>query len=137
LRVEEDAFDAAQRDGLIERTVDFAGQAMPMQRIETFEQPRFEAAAAGQIDLFDRKTKRQDGFRNMLIWGENKLALAPLQKESEAKVNLVCIDPPFDVGASFKVDGISSEMIALARRLCYPSASGKWLTSVITHEGDD
>jgi len=52
-------------------------------------------------------------------------------------VDLVYIDPPFDVGADFKVDGISSEMIALARRLCYPSAPGKWLTSIITHEGDD
>jgi TolB-like protein len=45
----------------------------PMQKIETIDQPRSEAAAAGQLDMFEKKTKRVDDFRNMLIWGDNKL----------------------------------------------------------------
>jgi hypothetical protein len=44
-----------------------------MQKIETIDQPRSEAAAAGQLDMFEKKTKRVDDFRNMLIWGDNKL----------------------------------------------------------------
>ncbi len=74
---------------------------MPLQRIETVDQPRSAAAAAGQIALFERKTKRNDDFRNMLIWGDNKLALASLLREYRGKVDLIYIDPPFDVGADF------------------------------------
>jgi adenine-specific DNA-methyltransferase len=62
------------------RDTDVAGASMPMQKIETIDWPRSEAAAAGQLDLFEKKTKRLDDFRNMLIWGENKLVLASLAK---------------------------------------------------------
>jgi len=57
------------------REVDVAGCAMPMQRIETIDQPRCEAAAAGQLDLFEKKTQRLDDFRNMLVWGGSKLVI--------------------------------------------------------------
>jgi len=86
------------------RLVDVAGQAMPMQRIETVDQPRFEAAAKGQVALFEKKTKRQDDFRNRLIWGENKLVMASLMKEFAGAVDLIYIDPPFDVGADFTMN---------------------------------
>jgi adenine-specific DNA-methyltransferase len=86
------------------REVDTAGLAMPMQRIETIDQPRSEAAAAGQIDLFNRKTKRLDDFRNRLIWGDNKLVMASLLKEFKGKIDLIYIDPPFDVGADFTMN---------------------------------
>ncbi len=83
------------------REVDIAGLAMPMQRIETIDQPRSEAAAAGQLDLFNKKTKRLDDFRNRLIWGDNKLVMASLLQEFRGKIDLIYIDPPFDVGADF------------------------------------
>lgn len=83
------------------REVDAAGLAMPMQRIETIDQPRSEAAAAGQLDLFNRQTKRLDDFRNRLIWGDNKLVMASLLAEFRGKVDLIYIDPPFDVGSDF------------------------------------
>lgn len=86
------------------RLVDIAGQAMPMQRIETVDQPRAEAAAAGQVALFDKKTKRQDDFRNMLVWGDNRLAMSSLLKDFAGKVDLVYIDPPFDVGVDFSMN---------------------------------
>lgn len=83
------------------REVDVAGCAMPMQKIETVDQPRSEAAAKGNLNLFERKHKRQDDFRNMLIWGDNKLVMASLLKEYKGKIDLIYIDPPFDVGSDF------------------------------------
>lgn len=83
------------------REVDAAGLAMPMQRIETVDQPRSEAAAAGQLSLYEKKTKHLSDFRNRLIWGDNKLVLASLLAEFKGKVDLIYIDPPFDVGADF------------------------------------
>jgi adenine-specific DNA-methyltransferase len=86
------------------REVDIAGCAMPMQRIETIDQPRSEAAAAGTLALFEKKTTRVDDFRNRLIWGDNKLVMASLLAEFKGKIDLIYIDPPFDVGADFTMD---------------------------------
>jgi adenine-specific DNA-methyltransferase len=86
------------------REVDMSGCAMPLQKIETIDQPRSEAAAKGQLALFEKKTKRLDDFRNMLIWGDNKLVMASLLKEFKGKIDLIYIDPPFDVGADFTMD---------------------------------
>jgi len=83
------------------REVDIAGLAMPMQRIETIDQPRSEAAAAGQLSFFEKQRVRLDDFRNRLIWGDNKLVAASLLKEFAGAVDLIYIDPPFDVGADF------------------------------------
>jgi len=85
------------------REVDVAGCAMPMQKIETVDQPRSEAAAKGNLSLFEQKSKRRDDFRNMLIWGDNKLVMASLLKEYKGKIDLIYIDPPFDVGADFRM----------------------------------
>lgn len=83
------------------RSVDIAGSAMPMQKIETVDMPRSEALASGQTTLGELKTTRQDDFRNMLIWGDNKLVMASLLKDFRGKIDLIYIDPPFDVGADF------------------------------------
>jgi adenine specific DNA methylase Mod len=37
----------------------------------------------------------------MLIWGDNKLVMASLLQEFRGKIDLIYIDPPFDVGADF------------------------------------
>jgi adenine-specific DNA-methyltransferase len=86
------------------RELDIASSAMPMQKIETVDQPRSEAAAASQLALFEKKTKRLDDFRNMLIWGDNKLVMASLLADFKGRVDLVYIDPPFDVGNDFTMD---------------------------------
>lgn len=85
------------------REVDIAGCGMPMQMIERIDEPRREAAAAGQLSLFELDHKRQDDFRNRLIWGDNKLVMASLLQEFKGKVDLIYIDPPFDVGADFSM----------------------------------
>src|SRR5437762_982760 len=101
------------------RVVDIAGCAMPMQKIETIDEPRSRAAAEGQIELFEKtrarireesgqypkKTNGANGdFRNRLIWGDNKLVMASLLAEFKGKIDLIYIDPPFDVGADFTMD---------------------------------
>jgi adenine-specific DNA-methyltransferase len=84
------------------RTVDAAGLAMPMQRIETIDEPRARAEAQG--DLFDTHKAHLDDFRNQLIWGDNQLVLASLLEDFKGKVDLIYIDPPFDVGADFTMN---------------------------------
>ncbi len=93
------------------REVDVAGCSMPMQMIETVDEPRQRAAAEGQSDMFERKLlKVQEAsaswpdFRNRLVWGDNKLVMASLLKEFKGKIDLIYIDPPFDVGADFTMD---------------------------------
>src|SRR3990167_4887298 len=93
------------------REVDIAGCAMPMQKIETIDEP---ASRLSQTGLFDAQKAHKDDFRNMLIWGDNKLVMASLLKDLKGKIDLICIDPPFDVGADFTMDvpiGDSKESI--------------------------
>ena len=100
------------------REVDIAGWSLPMQKIETVDEPRQRASAEGQMELFDKKVEAASGrlsgsesggdaastFRNRLIWGDNKLVMASLLKEFKGKIDLIYIDPPFDVGADFTMD---------------------------------
>jgi DNA modification methylase len=86
------------------REVDIAGCAMPLQKIETIDEPRSRAAADGNLELFEKEKKRRDDFRNRLIWGDNKLVMASLLAEFKGKIDLIYIDPPFDVGADFTMD---------------------------------
>ena len=85
------------------REVDIAGCAMPMQQIESIDEPRWAAAANNQLELFEQQNPKQDDFRNRLIWGDNKLVMASLLQEFKGKVDLIYIDPPFDVGADFSM----------------------------------
>ena len=88
------------------RAVDIAGCSMPMQRIETIDEPRRQAIANGKLALFESQIRKNktDDFRNMLIWGDNKLVMASLLKDFKGKIDLIYIDPPFDVGADFTMD---------------------------------
>ena len=90
------------------REVDVAELAMPMQRIETVDDPRQRAEAAGDqaLMVFEKQLagRKFDDFRNRLIWGDNKLVMASLLKEFKGKIDLFYIDPPFDVGADFTMD---------------------------------
>jgi len=81
------------------RQVDIAGAAMPLQKIETIDEPRSRAESQGR--LFEEQKAHRDDFRNMLIWGDNKLVMASLLKEYKGRIDLIYIDPPFDVGADF------------------------------------
>ena len=84
------------------RQVDIAGAAMPLQKIETIDEPRSRAEAQGE--LFAPEKAHRDDFRNMLIWGDNKLVMASLLRDFKGKIDLIYIDPPFNVGADFTMD---------------------------------
>ncbi|QZZ21265.1 hypothetical protein J5X98_01845 [Leptothermofonsia sichuanensis E412] len=89
------------------REVDIAGCAMPMQKIESIDEPR-RAAATGQLELFEQQNPRVDDFRNRQVretnqWGNNKLVMASLLQEFKGKVDLIYIDLLFDVGADFSM----------------------------------
>lgn len=81
------------------REVNVAGLAMPLQKIETIDEPRSRAEEQGS--LFDSAKAHRDDFRNRLIWGDNKLVTASLLEEFRGKIDFIYIDPPFDVGADF------------------------------------
>ena len=86
------------------RPVKLPSSPLPLQRIETIDEPRDrEKAKQGSmfnLEGFIKKAHRDD-FRNLLIWGDNKLAVAALLEQFRGKVDLIYIDPPFDVGADF------------------------------------
>src|SRR5580765_6251474 len=88
------------------RDLDIVACAMPMRRIEAVDGPQPEAAARSNPELFEKERtgQRLDDFRNRLIWGDNKLVMASLLQEFKGRIDLIYIDPPFDVGADFNVD---------------------------------
>jgi adenine-specific DNA-methyltransferase len=86
-----------------------AGAACPRQKIETVDMPRSEALASCQTTFGELSTTLQEDFRNRLIWGDNKLVMASLLKEFRGKIDLIYIDPPFDVGADFTMHLLNPE----------------------------
>ncbi|MFN7036391.1 MAG: site-specific DNA-methyltransferase, partial [Bellilinea sp.] len=86
------------------RPVRLPQSPLPLQRIETIDEPR-DREKAVQLGLFDEAAFHQqahrDDWRNMLIWGDNKLVMAALLEQFRGKIDLIYIDPPFDVGADF------------------------------------
>jgi len=127
------------------KTSEVCNVVLPFQVIEQVDEPREEKAAKLQMDLFDMQTGRQiKGWNNKLIWGDNKLILSslkngPLREEIEAQggIKLVCIDPPFDVGADFSMDiEIGGETLTkkpgILEEIAYRDTWGKGADSFIT-----
>ncbi len=80
--------------------------ALPFQTIETVN----ESAQQRQktLDFFAAEPDpspfgggREGAWRNRLIWGDKKYVLPSLLPEFAGKVNLIYIDPPFNVGSDF------------------------------------
>ena len=86
--------------------------SLPFQVIERVNETRAtrEAKKAEGLTLFDiwdgskEGSSFEDGWRNKLIWGDNALVMTSLLADFAGKVNLVYVDPPFDVGADFSLD---------------------------------
>ncbi len=76
----------------IDRTI------LPFQTVETVNESKADRETypllAGRADT-DRP------WRNMLIWGDNKVAMSSLLPRFAGKVNLIYIDPPFATGQDF------------------------------------
>ena len=72
---------------------------LPLQVVETVNAPR-----ADRGTLFEGGTETaEDGWQNMLIWGDNLHVLASLADRYSGQVDLIYIDPPFDSRQDYKV----------------------------------
>src|SRR6478736_5237000 len=87
-------WDGKYKDG---RKVAPVRLALPFQDVETVNESAQERQM--MLDLFGRGQERD--WRNRLIWGDKKYVLPSLLPEFAGKVNLIYIDPPFNVGADF------------------------------------
>lgn len=81
---------------------------LPFQVIERVNESRAtrEAEKTRNPTLFDvwqgdAAETFEDGWRNKLIWGDNKLVMSSLLDQFAGKVDLIYIDPPFAVGSDF------------------------------------
>ena len=54
------------------------------------------------FDHFDVKAKVEPTYDNMLIHGDNLLALKALEQDYTGKVKCIYIDPPYNTGSAFK-----------------------------------
>ena len=70
---------------------------LPFQTVETIN----ESAQQRQLSLDMFSAGKQSDWRNRLIWGDKKYVLPALLDEFAGKVDLIYIDPPFNVGADF------------------------------------
>lgn len=78
----------------------------PFQIVEVVNKPR-TGKEEPQPNLFelwkgDEGDTFEEGWRNKLIWGDNKLVMSSLLEKFAGKINLIYIDPPFATGADFK-----------------------------------
>jgi len=83
----------------------------PFQIVESINEPRIEKGdeAAKQTTLFDtwkgdEGSTFEDGWKNKLIWGDNKFVMSSLLEKFAGKIDLIYIDPPFATGADFTID---------------------------------
>ncbi len=77
---------------------------LAFQKVETINQPRVKQGV--QKSLFPEKEWLENylkDWKNMLIWGDNKIIMSSLLKDFAGKINLIYIDPPFFTGANFTV----------------------------------
>ena len=92
------------------KTRDVCTTVLPFQTLEHIDEPRKEKRDTEELGL-DTGGRQIKGWANKLIWGDNKLILSSLkagalrrQIEDAGGLNLIYIDPPFDVGADFSMD---------------------------------
>src|SRR3990172_9815558 len=72
---------------------------LPFQTVETVNESGQQRQTA--LDLFS--SGRPSEWRNRLIWGDKKYVLPALLDEFAGQINLIYIDPPFNVGADFSL----------------------------------
>ncbi len=109
--------------------------ALPFQVVETVNVSR---ATREELPLFaGTEGQEAEGWRNKLIWGENKYIMASLLDQGFAgKINLIYIDPPFATGADFSVkmkvgDQEWTKEASLIEEKAYRDTWGKGLDSYL------
>jgi len=77
----------------VERTI------LPFQVVETVNESKADRERA-QRDLFTLMP-RDEAWRDMLVWGDNKVVMSSLLPRFAGKIDLIYIDPPFATGQDF------------------------------------
>ncbi len=114
---------------------------LPFQNLEVIETIN-ESRATREKEkgtMFKNTPTFEEGeWRNKLIWGDNKYALAALTEKFAGKIDLIYIDPPFATGANFSTtitigdDEIEATKEASAiEELAYRDTWGKGLDSFL------
>lgn len=73
--------------------------ALPFQVVETVNAPKERGLYAEQLPGW-----WPEGWKNKLVWGDNKYIMSSLLNEFAGKINLIYIDPPFATGADFSIN---------------------------------
>ena len=81
----------------------------PFQIVEVINEPRIGHQQPRQGSLFDiwkgdEGATFEEGWKNKLIWGDNKFVMSSLLEKFAGKIDLIYIDPPFATGADFTMD---------------------------------
>ena len=78
---------------------------LPFQTVETVNKPRIKGGITAPLFPEDEWPKDYPkDWKNLLIWGDNKLVMSSLIKQGWAgKINLIYIDPPFFTGSDFTI----------------------------------
>lgn len=110
---------------------------LPFQIIEHVDEPRKNIEPEAQGNLFDTRGRKQLGWTNKLIWGNNSLVLSSLINgnlrediENQGGLKFIYIDPPFNVGDDFEFEiEIGKERLSKKRnaleQLAYSDTWGK------------
>ena len=85
-------FDQAGNVRPVEKTI------LPFQVVETVNESKADREASL---LFRQRGEEPEGWRNRLIWGDNKVIMSSLLPELAGKIDLIYIDPPFATGQDF------------------------------------
>lgn len=105
---------------------------LPFQTVETVNASAQQRQMA--LDLFS--AGRPAEWRNRLIWGDKKYVLPALLAELAGQVDLIYIDPPFNVGADFSfqvsVEGEEfTKEASIIEQKAYRDTWGKGLDSYL------
>jgi len=78
---------------------------LPFQVVETVNRPRIKGGYTASLFPEDEYPENYPkDWKNLLIWGDNKLVMSSMIKQGWAgKINLIYIDPPFFTGADFTI----------------------------------
>lgn len=122
---------------------------LPFQVIETIGESRATREVAKKeredipllYDLYHKKEGDtfEEGWKNRLVWGENKYVMSSLLEQFTGKIDLVYIDPPFATGADFSFVteiGDSGQSVTKAQSIieekAYRDTWGKGLGTYLT-----
>ncbi|MBL7133122.1 MAG: site-specific DNA-methyltransferase [Phycisphaerae bacterium] len=85
-------FDEAGNVRPVEKTI------LPFHTVESVNESKADREASL---LFRQRGEEPEGWRNRLIWGDNKIIMSSLLPELAGKIDLIYIDPPFATGQDF------------------------------------